>query len=241
MSRIRKASRKSIKLKIGLGGPSGFGKTFTGLLLACGLAHKNWDKVLLIDTEGSGDLYADHPGLRESAPGEFSVLELEPPYNPEAYISAIQEGVNEGFEAIVIDSITHEWKGKGGCLEIAEDLGGSFGAWAEVTPRHEAFIAAILQSPVHVITTVREKTGYEMVSVGGKSKVVKHGMKQETRDGFEYELSLSLKMINQNNYCETSKDRTSLFHGRPAWVPSIEDGVTLRKWAEEGLRSSGRG
>ena len=44
----------------------------------------------------------------------------------------------------------------------------------------------------------------------GKTKVTKVGMKQETRDGFEYELTLSLD-ISQNHLATASKDRTTLF------------------------------
>jgi hypothetical protein len=78
------------------------------------------------------------------------------------------------MEVIIIDSITQEWEGKGGCLEIQESLGGKYQDWAKVTPRHRAFIEAILQSTCHLISTVRRKQDYDMVKDGnGKTKVEK--------------------------------------------------------------------
>jgi hypothetical protein len=44
------------------------------------------------------------------------------PFTPEKYIAAIAECVKAGMECIIVDSITHEWDGKGGCLEIVESV-----------------------------------------------------------------------------------------------------------------------
>jgi hypothetical protein len=44
----------------------------------------------------------------------------------------------------------------------------SFAAWAKTTSRHNAFIDAIIQSKVHIITTARCKTEYIMVDRNGK-------------------------------------------------------------------------
>ena len=53
---LKKAERKKAKIRLGLSGPSGFGKTYSGLLIAKGLVG-DWSKIALIDTEnGSGEL-----------------------------------------------------------------------------------------------------------------------------------------------------------------------------------------
>ena len=84
--------------------------------------------------------------------GDYNVLQLQSPYSPERYIEAIKTCEDAGMELIIIDSITHEWDGKGGCLDIHSDLGGQFAHWAKVTPRHNAFIQSILQSKFfHVV------------------------------------------------------------------------------------------
>lgn len=226
MSKLRKATRLKAKIRLGLSAVSGGGKTYSALLIAYGMCG-NWSKIAVIDTENnSADLYAHF--------GEFNVLLLPAPYNPERYIEAIQDCENSNMEVIVIDSITHEWDGKGGCLQIQEQLGGKYQDWAKVTPRHQAFIDAILQSKCHVITTVRRKQDYEMTKdSGGKMKVEKVGLKEVTREGFEYELTANLELDVRHN-ATASKDRTGLFEGKPAFIPSIETGKAILEWCENG-------
>lgn len=227
MSLLRKAARQKAKIRLGLSAVSGGGKTYSAILIAKGLTG-DLSKVAVIDTENnSADLYAHL--------GDYSVLPLIAPYSPEAYIKAIKECEDAGMEAIIIDSITHEWDGKGGCLQIQEQLGGKYQDWAKVTPRHQAFIDAILQSKCHVITTVRRKQDYEMTKDGsGKLKVEKAGLKEVTREGFEYELTANLE-LDVNHNATASKDRTGLFMGHPSFVPSEETGALIRQWCETGV------
>lgn len=225
---LRKASRKKTKIRLGLSAVSGGGKTFSALKIAKGLVGA-WEKVAIIDTEnGSADLYAHL--------GDFNVLPLTAPYTPEKYVDAIRDCENAGMEVIIIDSITHEWDGKGGLLEIHSAMtGNSFTNWATLTPRHQAFVDAILQSKAHVITTVRRKQDYEMTKDNnGKVKVEKGGLKEVTREGFEYELTANLELDIKHN-ATASKDRTGLFMGKPQFVPSEETGEMIAKWAEEGI------
>jgi hypothetical protein len=131
----------------------------------------------------------------------------------------------------VVDSISHEWNGSGGCLEIHERLGGRWQDWAIVTPRHQAFIDKILNSSSHIITTVRRKMDYSMESdMNGKSKVVKHGTKEITRDGFEYELTVNFELINEKHLVRASKDRTSLFANKPEFVITPAIGKRILDW-----------
>lgn len=227
MSTLRKATRQKAKVRLGLSAVSGGGKTMSAILIAKGLCKGDLSKVALIDTEnGSGDLYAHL--------GDYSVLPLQAPYSPERYIAAIKECEAAGMEVIIIDSITHEWDGKGGCLEIQAALGGKYQDWAKVTPRHQAFIDAILQSPCHIITTVRRKQDYEMTKDGnGKLQVEKAGLKEITREGFEYELTANLELDIRHN-ATASKDRTGLFMGQPEFVPSEETGRKILDWCESG-------
>ena len=48
---IKTASRKKVKLKMGISGASGFGKTYSALLLASGMTNGDWSKIAVIDTE----------------------------------------------------------------------------------------------------------------------------------------------------------------------------------------------
>jgi hypothetical protein len=223
---IHKAQKSKSKLRIGFSGTSGSGKTYSALLLANGLT--DWDKICVIDTEnGSADLY--------DSLGEYNVLTLTAPFSPERYIQAIETAENAGMEVIIIDSITQEWEGQGGCLDIVEKLGGRYTDWSKVTPRHQKFISKILNSPTHILTTVRRKQDYELTKTqDGKIKVEKAGLKEITREGFEYELTLSFA-ISQNHLCTASKDRTGLFMDIPEFIITHDTGNILKEWAEKGI------
>jgi len=224
---LKKATRKKVKLRLGLSAVSGGGKTFSALLLAKGLVG-DWSKIAVIDTEnGSASLY--------SHLGDFNTIELQAPYIPERYIQAIKACEDAGMECIIVDSITHEWDGKGGLLEIHSSMqGNSFTNWSSLTPRHQKFIDAILQSTAHVITTVRRKTEYEMSKDGnGKTKVEKAGLKEVTRDGFEYELTVNFN-LDTNHHCTTSKDRTGLFMDKPFFTITEQTGELIKDWCESG-------
>lgn len=224
---LRKATRQKAKIRLGLSAVSGGGKTFSALLIAKGLTG-DLSKVAIIDTEnGSADLY-EHLG-------DYNVLSLTAPYSPERYIDAIKACEAAGMEVIIVDSITHEWDGKGGCLDIQEQLGGKYQDWAKVTPRHQAFIDAMLQSTAHIITTVRRKQDYEMTkAMDGKLKVEKAGLKEVTREGWEYELTVNLQM-DQNHLAKASKDRTGLFMDKPEFVPSEKTGEMILEWCDSGV------
>lgn len=221
---LKKSKKQNVKLKIGLSGASGFGKTTSALLMAYGMT-KDWTKIAVIDTENSSaSLYSDR--------GNFNVLDLSEPYSPERYIEAIKVCENANAEVIIIDSVSHEWNGTGGCLQIHEKYGGRFQDWAKVTPRHQAFIDAILQSRCHIITTTRRKVDYSLdVGSNGRTKVVKHGTKEITREGFEYELTVNFELINNKHLANVSKDRTGLFNGKPEFIITPKTGEKLLAWS----------
>lgn len=172
---IKKATKKAKKLRLGIEAPSGFGKTKGALLLAFGITG-NWEDICLIDSENdSGSLYADL--------GPYSVVNISNPFSPENYINAITAVEKAGFKVCIIDSITPEWEGIGGCLDIHQSLGGTFKEWNPVGKRHTAFINKILNSKIHIITTVRKKQEHEIVHDNGKMKIQKVGLKAQTREG----------------------------------------------------------
>jgi hypothetical protein len=225
---LQQAQRNQVKLRLGLSGASGFGKSYSALLLAYGITN-DWSKIAIICTENnSASLYAHL--------GPFNVLSLNEPYSPERYIEAIRTCEKANMKVIIIDSITHEWNGKGGCLQIHEQLGGTFQMWAKVTPRHQAFIDAILKSTAHVITTVRSKIDYSMdLGSNGKTKVVKHGLKPITREGLDYEMTLFFEIINDKHLVKASKDRTGLFIDKPEFVINAATGKKLIEWCNQGV------
>ena len=225
---LKQSQKQQVKLRLGLSGASGFGKTKSALLLAYGMTN-DWGKIAVIDTENSSaSLYSDL--------GNYNVLDLSPPYSPERYIQAIEICEKSEIEVIIVDSITHEWSGTGGCLDIHERLGGRFQDWANVTPRHQTFISKILQSSCHIITTARRKTDYSLdTGSNGKTQVVKHGTKEITREGFEYELTINFELINEHHLAKASKDRTGLFMNQPEFIINNETGKKILAWCISGI------
>lgn len=227
---LKQSQRQQVKLRLGLSGASGFGKTKSALLLAFGMTQ-DWSKIAVIDTENSSaSLYSDL--------GNYNVLDLQAPYSPERYIQAIELCEKSGISVVILDSVSHEWNGTGGCLDIHEKLGGRFQDWANVTPRHQAFINKILQSSCHIITTTRRKIDYSLdVGSNGKTQVVKHGTKEITRDGFEYELTINFELINENHLAKASKDRTGLFMNKPEFVITTDTGKMILDWCNSGSKA----
>lgn len=226
---LQRASRQQTKIKLSLAGASGSGKTYSALLIAYGIC-KDWSKIAVIDTENfSASLYANL--------GDFNVINIQEPYNPEKYVKAIGLCYSEGMEVIIVDSITHEWTGKGGCLDLHEKetarmkIPNSFTAWASITPRHQDFIDAIIQCPLHVICTIRSKSEYILTERNGKSVPQKVGMSPITRDGFEFEVSVALE-LDQNHQAFCSKDRTGLFADKNPFVITPETGERLINWSQ---------
>jgi hypothetical protein len=237
------AARKRAKAKLALIGPAGAGKTHSALLIAKGLAE-NAGKIAVIDTENSSaELEVGKPGIPE-----FDVLVMHAPFDPAKYIAAIKEAENDGYEVIIIDSLSHAWAGSGGLLEkkdvIASAAGrNSYTAWREVSPLHNKLVETIIQSSSHIIATMRSKTEYAVEQdEKGKTVVKKIGLAPIQRDGIEYEFTLVLDVDQKNHVASSSKDRTSLFDGQ-YFVPSEETGRALRLWLSSGTQkvSSGNG
>jgi hypothetical protein len=223
---LEHATRKKAKIKMALQGPSGSGKTMGALLIAYGLCG-DWNKIAVIDTENySASLYAHL--------GTFKVLNIAAPFSPEKYMEAISLCEKAGIEVIIIDSISHEWEGSGGILDIHSNMtGNSFTAWGKLTPRHNAFVQAILQSNTHVIGNIRSKQEYVLSERNGKQVPEKVGMKGVTRDGMDYEFTLVLDLDIKHNAI-ASKDRTGLFMDKPQFFITPTIGEKILNWCQQG-------
>ena len=196
---FKRATRLAAKARIALAGPAGSGKTYTALRIATALS----DKVALIDTEhGSASKYAEFG---------FDVLELDD-FHPDNYIKAIKAAQEAGYEVLVIDSASHEWMGKGGCLELKEFYarkrgGNDWAAWADITPLHNKFIEAIHASGMHIIATFRSKMDYMQTE---DKKIKKVGMAPITREGGEYEFDVVGELDLDHNMFVTKSRCTEL-------------------------------
>lgn len=224
---FRKAQKSLSKARICLAGPAGSGKTFSALLIASGLGTG----IAMIDTEhGSGDLYSDK--------FDYDILRLSPPFECKKYIEGIKEAENQGYDVIIIDSLSHGWSGEGGLLDMKDKIvqsgkGNDWTSWRYVTPLHNQLVEAILQSKCHIIATARSKMKYDAEESNGKiKKVRKIGLDPILREGMEYEFTVVLD-ISSEHVATSSKDRTSLFDGQ-FFTPSRETGQKILSWLKQG-------
>jgi hypothetical protein len=229
---FQKANRQSVKIKLGLQGPSGAGKTLGALAMASALASGG--KVAVIDTEnGSASLYGDR--------FDFDTLNLAPPYTSARYIEAITAAVEAGYRVIVLDSISHQWVGEGGILSRKEELdargGNIYTNWAKFTKEHESFKAAILNADAHIIATLRAKQDYVVEqNAQGKTAPRKVGLAPVQREGMEYEFSIVFE-LQMDHKAMVSKDRTGLFESGVAYDLAKPDVVKrLSGWLASGAQ-----
>jgi len=231
---VKKAKREKIYVKVALMAPSGGGKTYGSLRLATGMAEeiKNETgkeaKILLANTEQKrGYYYANE--------FDYDIVDIDAPHNPEKYVELIEFAVSEGYDILIIDSSSHEWEGKGGCLELQQQAGGTYQAWGKVTPRHNKFIDAIADSPIHIIATMRGKDQYEVSKDDrGKTSVQKLGVGAKQRDGFEYEFTCTFLIDQKTNCAEVQKDNTHIFEHEGATLLTENHGKKIMQWANSG-------
>ena len=227
-----KATKKKARLRLGIIGPAGSGKTYTALQIAKYLVPDG--KIGVIDTErGSASKYAHE--------FDFDVLELES-FAPGRYVDAIRVADGCGYDVIVVDSLSHAWTGKDGALAMVDSIskrsrsGSSFNAWRDVTPEHNGMVDAILRSRGHVIVTMRTKTEYvlEKDDRTGKTRPKKIGLAPVQRDGLEYEFDVVGDIDNDHSFLVT-KSRCSAVENAFIEKPGREFAETLRDWLTDGV------
>jgi AAA domain len=202
---FKPAKLEQSKLRLALYGPSGSGKTFTALAIAGGLG----ERIALIDSErGSSAKYAPPRG-----PGvPFCKLDLTS-YEPAKYVRALGAAASEGFDVAIIDSLSHAWFAEGGILDQKDRSGGSFDAWAKLSPQQNSMLHAILTFPGHVIVTMRSKMEYVLEQRENKqgktvSMPKKVGLAPVQRNDLEYEFDLAI-MLDGDNVGHVQKTRFS--------------------------------
>ena len=236
----RRAVKSRVKLKMAVDGASGSGKTKGALALAVAIAQQmavdrgkpgDW-KVLGVDTENrTMELYADiYP---------FDHIHLTSPYASDRYKRAMQIAVTQGYDVLVVDSISHQWEGAGGIRSRKDALdaagGNGFANWSKLSPEHTEFIEFIKALDVHTICTMRSKMEYVLEERDGKKVPRKVGLAPIQREGVDYEFSLVFDLDSEHR-AFVSKDRTELFAGGPP--VDLLDPETARKiwkWLSSGI------
>lgn len=209
---FKKAVKYQAKLRLGLCGLAGTGKTFSALKIATAISkllreNKLGDgRIAVIDSErGSASKYANR--------FDFEVSEIEDTYSPMVYVDKIHEAEREGFDIIIADSISHAWAATGGALDQKDQAaargGNQWTAWRDVTPKHNALVNAMLSCKAHFMATMRQKMDYVQETEGGKTVIKKVGLAPVQREGMDYEFDL----VGDIDYTHTLKITKTRFDG----------------------------
>jgi hypothetical protein len=232
MNVFQQATKQQSKLRMTLDGPAGSGKTFTALRFAHALTDVYGGRIALIDTErGSASKYVGESP--DGIPWAFDVLNLTA-FSPEKYTEAINAAGRLSYTVLVIDSLSHAWEGQGGALEMKQRAGESWSAWRNITPIHNRMVDAILQSPCHVITTMRSRMEYvQETDDRGKITIRKVGLSPIPRPGMEYEFDLVCD-IDWAHILTVSKSRCSAVADVKTEKPGAEFMLPVIEWLSSG-------
>lgn len=234
---FQRAVKTQSRARVAIAGPSGCGKTYSALRIAVGLAGPDGTIALLDSEAGSASKYADL--------FTFDAMSLASAH-PQRYIDAIKAAEEAGYSVLVIDSLSHAWKGTEGILQqvdAAKSRGNEFSAWNEPSKLHQRLVDAIVQSRLHIIATMRSHMEYVLVtttnSSGREVQAPKPlGMAPIQRDEMPYEFDV-FGMMDLGHNLTVTKSRVHV-----AGQPSLQDqvipfpdetlGETLRTWLSEG-------
>lgn len=219
---------------VGFYSESGCGKTYSALLLARGLAGPK-GVVTMIDTEsGRGSLYADDATI-----GGYQVLELDQPFSPERYIQAIDAAEEAGAAVIIIDSMSHEWEGIGGVIDMAGEnearSGKNLNNWNKPKMEHAKLLGRILRTKAHVICCIRAKykTRQKNDPNTGKKIVVKDEVTSPIQaEDFIFEMIVHAEILPSHKAVIT-KAHGELFALLPKTQEeafTVQHGANLAKW-----------
>jgi len=235
MSLFQKATNTQAKLKAGLMGFAGDGKTFTASLLAIGLVQLMRDRgipdgdkpVMFIDTETGSDWVKsqfDAAGVSLLTAKTRAFVDL---------LSALREAETDA-SVLIIDSITHFWR------ELTETYaekrgrkrGLEFQDWAYLKAEWGKFTDLYVNSNCHAILCGRAGYEYDFFeNASGKKELQKTGvkMKAETETGYEPSI---LILMEKHRDLQTGevwreahiiKDRSTRLDGKSIKNPCFDD------------------
>lgn len=250
----RPATRDRIGLLFGVAGASGSGKTYSALLLGQGIANGS-GQLAVLDTEAArAKHYADK--------FKFLHCDFEPPFEPKRYVEAIRAAEDAGATVTMIDSMSHEWAGEGGCSDMqareaermATNKQGKVVAWkieAMTAPawkrpkiEHKRMMARLLQMRTHMIFCLRaeDKVRFEkQKDDDGRERTVitPIGFQPICEKSFMFEMSGFVTLHPDTpgvvRYDLPHKLNNDLRRIFPDGKPITRAaGAALREWAEQG-------
>jgi len=190
---IVRAQSDNLKMRLGLVGPAGSGKTFTALELCTMIGP-----TLIVDTEGGTSRYYARDGL------EFDMIQLDQNYT----LAQLQEVMNlaQNYDCVIIDSFSSWWNGHNSIHETvahyveiqeieAKRNGGNANPntmpiWGKVKREQwQPAMKLINSAPNHVVLTMRSSNNVQQVkNERGRTRLETVGIKPEQDERILYEL-----------------------------------------------------
>lgn len=229
------AEREAAPVTACIVGQSGTGKTYSALLFARGMVGKD-GKIVVIDTEGKRALiYADDPQI-----GGFSHVDFKPPYSSRRFQECINSQVQAGFDAIIIDSASHEHEAEGGMLDFADHeeyrinqapnpQRVSQRKWIKPKAEHNRYMRAVLSSPAHIIFCCREK---KIVDVNAKPP--KEILEPVCEKNFMFEMMIVMRLDQEHRAHFTKVPEPFKAHIRDGDILTVEHGQMFMQEAGRG-------
>lgn len=194
---IQPVVRGESKVLLAFCGPTGTGKTLSALYTARGMVSEA-SEIGFLDTEnGRGSYYSD------KLDGQFQYANLNPPFSPDRYGKAIKEFQDKGVKVLVIDSISHEWSGIGGCEDIANTLKADgterkIADWNLSKSEHrKKFMYVLLYADIHIICCSRAQEKVKIEVIKGRQEFVPQGMQPICEKNFLFEMMASIMFSNE--------------------------------------------
>lgn len=195
------ATREHVPVLLGLMGPSGSGKSYSGLRLATGIQEICGGDIYAIDTEARRLLhYADM--------FKFRHIQFDPPHGSLDYLAAIEHCIKAGAKIVMVDSMSHEHSGVGGMLEFQEaELDRMAGndwakrervkmlAWQKPKAARRRLIDRLLQLNANFIFCFRAKQVVKPMKINGKTEVVPQGFMPIAGDEFIFEMTANCLLM----------------------------------------------
>lgn len=227
---FEQALKETFTLKFAIAGIAGVGKSYTSFQLARELAEGS--RFAVIDSENrKARKYADE--------FQFDVSDLTDDFSLAAYTKEIKLAESLGYKVLVIDGLSQMWEGKKGIKEQVEmiakrDRISTFSAWQTGNNLLADFMTMILNSPMHIICTLRSKPDYSSKeNESGKTQYKRIGLAPIQKDNMEFEFDLFAEMdtdhrlIFQKSLCKPLSGKV---------LPMANEGETkrlasiLKKW-----------
>ncbi len=192
---------------IAIAGASGSGKTESAMRLARGYVGPT-GKFLVIDTEEKRALY------KRNRYQPWDWMDFQPPFAPENYAEVLDAG--KEYQAVVLDSGSHEYFGEGGLQDIANDAlekmcKGDMSkaerltapSWKGAKMRHKSvFMSRITRFPALLIVCLRAEPKIKFVKVmnGGREQntIVDAGYQPICEKLFMYEMLVGAMVMPDN-------------------------------------------